>query len=691
MKEKRKGKKALALFVVLSMMFALGSRSTMLVARADDPQPDPVYDYCINIERWYQGSVKVEYEVNGGGFEELQGEEWWPGHGGYVFNLDGKATAGTNDQIHFRVTLLDPNFQFYTATLIKKNCTEDSDPQHLAPEDKVDLLTGLDPMTNVVEATVSIDDNAKLMNFDVGYANPGRADIIDQAKQYIYAYSEGKDYKNDGGATTDDLKYALAAELYGKFIEIDAFGSFGMTRPDGEDWSNWGVAEALMRQGIDELESRITLTPNGTISVKNARGAAENINAYTATVAWGNDEENGNPIQSVLNVYGVADTNQILICTDYNVNNGAGTSYYIRDARNDKVAFSMYPEDDALVVLDSFSNVVIGGHATEMDVLNLTDNYFTADLGHKNWNPAVKDDEDIHLRVRVMNPSADFIAVHGEGEDKVYDGMGLNGLSTDTIYETGDGLAARVYIGETTIHLSPVSAGLNSANAKITGVELVDKTQKDGVSIDASDVSDIKVSFASNFYDSVELKVSYGDGNVKKIVLDRVGLIIRYMYIDAFNNTGYIRHDCYGDAFPGLQYSYDYAAGEQIMIYATYYHPSHYATNSGDDDVSLYVTFGDGTTRVIGKSDANHGFANGYAKGDAYGAVDTTTFLIDFIPAHELIDIGYEGEMITKQNYKGGMHALVVNGGYNNDKTFGGAQVGSGAGVYWDGNVVWGF
>lgn len=32
---------------------------------------------------------------------------------------------------------------------------------------------------------------------------------------------------------------------------------------------------------------------------------------------------------------------------------------------------------------------------------------------------------------------------------------------------------------------------------------------------------------------------------------------------------------------------------------------------------------------------------------------------------------------------------MVVNGGFDDNETFGGAQIGNGAGVYWDGEINW--
>lgn len=125
------------------------------------------------------------------------------------------------------------------------------------------------------------------------------------------------------------------------------------------------------------------------------------------------------------------------------------------------------------------------------------------------------------------------------------------------------------------------------------------------------------------------------------------------------------------------------------MIYATYYHPSNYATAGGDDNLSLMLTFGDGTTKVVGKKNSSHGVTDGHLSGGNYGAVDTTTFIIDFIPAAESLEDGNWGAMIEHTNYKGGFHAMVVNGGYDDNTTFGGAQIGNGAGVHWNGEINW--
>lgn len=517
------------------------------------------------------------------------------------------------------------------------------------------------------------------------FAEPpiGSEDIIGYSKQYIYAYSGNLDADGDTDKDLDDIRQMLAEELYFKFIFVDMCGTFGIPR-DNDDPT----------EGINEIrDNRIdTITAGAPIEAKDASGAIVSIPTYVARIIWGENEE-GTPIENDVIVYALPSENHILVCTDFNEQEGKGSKYYLRHVFSDRVDFSSNAEDRGLLISDNIGdeyNVVAGGHNGVMDTYGIEPGYMSfgyADFpDSREMAGGAYRRTDYNVNVRVMSPEEDYVVIRSEGETLKTDGFNLNGHSTDTVYKTGDDVTALVYVGDSKVTVAPLEPAI--AGTTIEDVTLADPSMADGVKIDKSDLNNIQVKFLSNFYDSVTLNVKYSDGDVKKINIERVGLVINYEYINHENTTGVVGHDCYtpDDApmgtFVGPTYTYDFAAGEQIIITATYYHPSNDKTASGSTDLSLVVTYGDGTSEIISHKDQAHNF-DGYMTG-RNGAVATTTFIIGFVSAHDA-----SGASIASQNYKGGLNAIVVNGGYDNKDSFGGVQIGNGKGVEWSGNINW--
>lgn len=581
------------------------------------------------------------------------------------------------DDIYEKLGSDDPN----NFEILNDNSSESGDPTNFEFSVKVGLLR--EKMTGE-NGTVN-PANSPIFHFGMAYPNQGLEGIKDQTREYIYAYSGNVDYDGSGSTDEDDLRLALAADLYGKFIEVDAFGDFGLSRENPED-------------GIEKLSERINFDVNDP-TVTAANGGERDVTTYTATINWGVTME-GKPVANEnIPVYVLDNLDEILICTDYEPERGKGNTYFVRDAARDAVPFSNYSPsngdssdyDKGIAIVSDFDHVVIGANGSESTLTFESDSYITIEQtrGRRNRvSDYVENGIRLNCRVRIMGDDATYIAIHGEGESKNYDSMGFNGNETDTIYETGEDIVARVFVGETTLFINPLQAaglGLGDDNTKITDVRLKDESVSAGVSIDKSDLNNIKVEFKSNFYDSVTLVVEYNDSITKEIVIERIGLVIHYLYLmddGEGPKTGKIEYGCYGES-EQIDFTYDFYAGEQIIVYATYYHPSDYTTAGGDNDLKLVVTYGDGTKKEISS------MPGGHINGGSYGAVDTTTFFITYLPAKELLPDDNWGEMITHQNYMGGMNALVVNDGYDNDTRFGGAQMGNGSGVYWNGDVDW--
>ena len=135
---------------------------------------------------------------------------------------------------------------------------------------------------------------------------------------------------------------------------------------------------------------------------------------------------------------------------------------------------------------------------------------------------------------------------------------------------------------------------------------------------------------------------------------------------------------------------YNYNQGQQIVVYATYYHPTNDLTAAGGDDLYLNVLYDNGQREIIPHT--------GYVA-ETDGEVAVSWFLIGFAPAKEL-EVDPEGRNVWTRNINeqtfvnkygnaGGMSMTVLNAGFNDDTSFGGTQVGSGKGVYWDGKITW--
>ena len=522
------------------------------------------------------------------------------------------------------------------------------------------------------------------MHLAVGYPDSGNAEIADKANDYLYAYDT---------SSVAETKNHLAQEMYDRFFEVSMYESFGLDTPgpDDDDATRLGKRVA----NIPRLESRIqTKGDPYEITVTLADGTTETRNAQDYEISWGLDSQNGNPVKSVIPVYLLEDNNEFLICTDFDKSTGKGSTFYSRIVHQDEIDFSNVEgnHDWACVIyadsVDS-SKVMAGGNGSEMSIQN-TEGMVSFEIATRypewgrfaNWG----------THCRILIPSETYVVINGEGEDKNYDGLGVNAHSIDNVWKTGDGSEARVYIGYSSIYLEPLGAGVGGVNTKvISSVTLDDPSLAGGVTISGVDANGkVKITFASNFYDRVPVTINYTNGAKESIVIVRVGLVIQYSYLFDQGegvHTGEIGYDCK----PGehCDYTYDYLGkGEQIIIYATYYHPTNDHTAKAGSEVVLNLRFADGTSRVISSKDDTRNF-NGHLDATAE-AVATTSFIIGFAPAKIQNPNGFWTDNIVSQTYKEGpFYATVLNAGYNDATTYGGTQSGSGKGVYWDGLIEW--
>ena len=495
----------------------------------------------------------------------------------------------------------------------------------------------------------------------------GKPDLVADCRAYIFAYT--------GSYAEDTFRTNLATELYNRFFDVNMYGF------------EWYSTRGSRDDNIESIKNIIELdTPDPTdptaqvlqIPVHQGNGTDGQRDYYIFKVHWGVDEE-GNVVESTIPVFVLNNPQEFLVCTDQNYTTGMGTNYFVRAVDTDQTTFAegtqtFGTEDmpEYVIWTDNIGNVVIGGDGASYDDFNTEGMYSAQVYKHSSETSGIPG-ESYNGVIRVLNPSDTYIALIGDGEPNKIDGMALNGFPTDNVWETGENASARVFIGYTTLYIKPLNMSGYGYNA-ITDVSLADETQRDGVEIDKTDLTRVSVTFKSNFYDSVPLSITYAGGVTRTLIIERIGLIMRYLYLYHDRNVGTINCDCNPDATH--TFNYNYTAGENILVYATYYHPTNYTTASGGNDLYLNIQYENGTQRIIGHTDAARDFSGYSPAGN--GAVATTTFIIDIIPGGNEANTTYPA-----------FYATVMNAGFNDDTTYGGTQTGSGKGVYWDGHIYW--
>lgn len=541
------------------------------------------------------------------------------------------------------------------------------------------------------------------------YPQEGKREIEGAINSRIYAYSVNGSTTTVGGTpfanANDAEKYALALELYMQFFNVEMYGSFDIPQSDEHGRSNYVNIKEL----VNELKGRIAFKETGTpITVHNNDGTEgqRTVNIYTLNLGY---DETGEPVVMDIPVIHLESPDELIICTDFDFETGKGTTYYSRVKGIDEVSFSNDDRNIAMLITSNqITNIVIGGNGTLTQTLN-TDEIYSAELycmaefyydeNMPLYDPYDTDEQrqayknvclDLQIgpaasKLRILDANNKYLILNGEGETKEYDRLGGSESNPiDNVWAAGEGATAYVYIGDATVYIEPLNANLDLAGSGIKDVTLKDASLKDGVNIDKSNTDKIKITFGSNFYDSVPLIITYSDGEEREFIINRIGLVIQYIYLMDVGNQA-IRCDCNGSE---CSFDCDYEGkDEQILVYATYYHPTNDNTLSGGNNVYLNIIYDDGNCEIISSVNKERNF-NGYAPATDDG-VATTSFIIGFAPAHD------SNGPIASQLYKnkfgntGGFSATVINAGYDDDKTYGGTQIGAGAGVHWDGHIKW--
>ena len=512
------------------------------------------------------------------------------------------------------------------------------------------------------------------INIAMAYPNSGDPAILGESESRLYAYNV---------ETSDDAQYMLAAELYGRYISVAMFESFGLPVFD----YNSDEDREHFSEGVYELNGRIELVGDETIDVILADGSVRQRHVWDYKVNWGYSMFDGSPVEGYYQVVQLTSPEEIIVRSSFD------GPYYSRTAFADDVQFTADEENPqyALVIMDAEigEGAAIAGNGTNEDLISGNDGIITAQVYTQNFMEQFAPIEPYGKTIRFLYSGDTYVAVTGSGEGKAYGQLGVNGYKIDSVFATGENLDARVYIGESTVYIEPLTIG-GLANTTIKSVVLKDESQRDGVQIDTSDLNKVKLTFKSNFYDSVPLSITYSTGVTRDLTITRIGVLLQYRYLNdlggCHEDIGMQTSNLWTDFREGsCSVEYNYYQGQQVIVYATYYHPTNDLTSSGGDDLYLNVQYDDGHKEVIPHT--------AYLA-ETDNEVAVSWFVIGYAPAKVFDGVEWT-DNITEQTYvnkygnAGGFSMTVLNAGYNDDTTFGGTQVGSGKGVYWDGKITW--
>lgn len=424
-----------------------------------------------------------------------------------------------------------------------------------------------------------------------------------------------------------------------------------------------------------DLEGRIVITEDGTYRAYNADGRQESLDKYNYQITLGDDSD-GHPVEANGYVYALRSNTDILVYD--------GSNFYIRDLAVDAVSFNgRKGDDEAICVISDFKTVdnlkINGNGGGSYENINPDDsNVFTVFLWNedfvKKFNTYYTGSglEDFHsnreicTKLRIMKSGKTYIAVNkeeGEGEPKRVPGIHFD--TSDSVCETGDNKYIEVFAGDDILHINPVSGATGLADTKITDVSLSEASQTDGIVLTKIAEDDYEIKFRTKDYHGATIDITYENGTTSSLTIKRQTLVISYQYLRDEGEGIRTYHLFHGNEESSTLVDYNYNKWQQIIIYATYYHPSNDTTAGEDNNALLCITDEKGTVRTIEPLKYTE------ATNDT---VATTDYLIDFVPAKEKNPDGTWGKPLDRISLTP-IHAYV----------------GNEQGVYWDGKIKWNY
>lgn len=516
----------------------------------------------------------------------------------------------------------------------------------------------------------SYDASEKFISFGTEWINQGEIETAEMIENGLYAYKFGSTDMSEG-----DMKDALAAEMIVKYF-----------------WEEGGIIGGTFDiRDLFTMKERIELGETGTQPAKNAAGETVNIKYWNYVMNLGVDYF-GEPIKAEGKVYELPTPKDILVFT--------GKEFFVRTCGQDEVTVDPFSDEIALCVCADYdekalkingnglqnTTVNIGAEGGSNYCINIANDRFTNMI--QKYINLITTGFEMTGKLRILKPDRTYVAVASSGETKeVY---GISGEQVDTVCETTDKgeVRTQTFIGNDTIYIHPVSEELGIENTDIEDAKLADEKMAAGVKISKNADGEYEVKFLSNFYNEVPISVVYekdGQKTEKIITIERIGLAIQSTWLNdpAVDNPEADRSNCedtpifHGNVHSDTSVKYDYRT-QHVLVYGTYYHPTNAANDS--KDVELFLTYPDGTTKTVKKLSYTPATAD---------SVAMTDFVIEFVTTREWDDLGNcLGPDIDGAKAKA-FNAIVVNKGFDSTSSFGGAQIGAGKGIYFDGDISW--
>ena len=231
-------------------------------------------------------------------------------------------------------------------------------------------------------------------------------------------------------------------------------------------------------------------------------------------------------------------------------------------------------------------------------------------------------------------------------------------FSTDDVENTQK--EAVIYFGNKDVTIRPVDqlGGLDTNVTEIKSVTLADENiPTEAVDITERSAQEWKLTFKSDFYDQVKVKIVYNleNGGTKEsyLIIHRVGIDI----LDGNGRNGMT-------LFHGTENGPTYDSTEELVIWGTYYYPQ-----TTTDLVDMYVTYTWPDGSITRQTIHNKESLNMAYHHDGTDDCQSSDFIL------------YDG---TRAGAPTKIEAIAVVKGFEDTTTFSGAKFGAGKGVVWN-------
>lgn len=546
------------------------------------------------------------------------------------------------------------------------------------------------------------------INPTVVYEHQGMGELVRPAvlDKFIYGYS-----------TTDGSDDALKAKLADEFWSRCKFG---------DDGNSYNIDDTFGLASVADLKNNISITPGGTVTATLSDGSTQTIDYKNFSIQFGVDQ-NGAPVTYSNKVFTIPNIGTSDPYIMIGLVNGGTTTYQLKkySERVDFGSVDSGNESDrdktcqAVLVYANFDKVLVGGDACAIDEdLNDADGVFTTQCMWSRMFTGANSKGSPTTHLRVLDARDTYAVISGGVKDAAgnivtaYECPAFDANNYDNVSETGIGREKTVFAGYDFLTINPLDASTGATTGTITSITTVPSCQ-DGVIITAPTGANVEwtVEFLSAYYCTVPLTITYSNGLVAPLTVNRTGLVIYADWIDETRPfKPFIGHESFAGQTP-LPFNPESAplpelSASTVLVYAVYFHPQTNKTAAGDDNLKLLVTY-DNVNQFGSKYHIDDNSGNSYISGNQQVVKQTyysgnwnqnstnyvpfTTFAIGTYNATDYITDanGIIQPVDLKDVYMPSFSALVVANSYDDPDAFGGTQIGTGKGVHYDGHAVW--